>query len=268
MAEMDWAELESLMTRPLSEAELAQYSEVLASQDFQDMVRHYHANSALTTIRQVVAAWIQQGISLEVMLRGLVHVWLDCLVRIEARIDADTQQSWREMPTLLVQILFLQAVDMLNENRSRLNNKVPPELEEMYAQWAKILPTPEADPPDGDTELARLNAQVAGLYQDLTLLRTRLEATGLRLEGNDYLEIWTMVVLQAFIFGHVQAPELYYAIEVNWELYLDRLSGITTMMFLLKGYETLLLPENRHQLAELLQTDAFKATLEQYLEED
>lgn len=267
MAEMleniDW---DQLLTKPMSEAELAQYQSVLGSDAFQDVVRSYHASAALQAIRHLVLEFCKAGVSLEAMITALANVWIDSMVRVESRMDAESQRNWRSQPQLLVQILFQQAVVAMQENEAQLERGVPPELREQAAEWSKALPEPLGELQEGDPALDLQLKNLEHSYQYLTELRKQLEASELKLEANDYLEVWTQVLLQAFIYGQLKQPELYFTIDTNWDLFLDRLASIVSLMFLLKNEEYLLLPENRLRLAAHVQTPEFNRLVERYLE--
>lgn len=259
-ANKDWSDLsvedlQDLMTRPLSKAELAEYQQALGSEEFQEMVRRYHADAALSGVRTVVLGYFKHGISLEAMVTALANIWLDCFSRIQPRLDAGTEQSWRQMPQLLVQILLQQSLDVMNENREQLKTTYPPEFREMHAEWREHMPAalePITDEAELSSKLEAQQQQVMVMYETLTDFRLKLEDSELQLDGSDYLEIWSLVMLQTYIFAQEAQEELYFLIHTNWHLFLARLSEIVTMMVLLRGSEILLLPENRAMLAELI----------------
>ena len=240
---MDEAELQDLLTRPLGPEELAQYQEVLESQDFKDMVRSYHADAALNSIRQVILGCFGYGISLEAMIGALANVWLDCLSDIDERLDAETLSRWRQMPQMLVQILLLQAVDTLQEREAELKTEYPVEYAEMYEQWHKQMPPAQALVPTLPEALKQHVENSLKAYHVLNDFRHKMEASDLQLDGGDYLQAWTRCLLQTFLFSEASQVETFYLIDANWALFLERLTAIVTLMVMLKGSEGLLLPE-------------------------
>ncbi|HEY9842219.1 MAG: hypothetical protein ACAI44_26875 [Candidatus Sericytochromatia bacterium] len=254
--------LEDLITRPLSPAELAEYQEVLGSQDFQDMVRHYHMNAALTSVRQVVLGLFGHGLSLQLMLGVLTNVWLDCLSDLDDRLDTETVDSWRKMPEMLVQVLLLQAADAIKERESELIKEFPAEYPEMYQQWRAQMPAPRSEPIT-DPEQKQLEIEkTIGIYQVVDDFRRKLEASDLQLKGSDYLQVWTRCLLQTYLFSNELQAELYFLIDCNWDMFLPRLTAIVTLMVVLKGSEALLLPQNRSELAELVGGPDFQKKLQ------
>lgn len=267
----DWAELSDeelydLITRPLSAAELAEYQEVLSGEDFSLMVGRYHADAAISNMRTLVLEFFKHGVSFEMMITALANVWLDNFDRLMPNLDAETVMSWRQMPQLLVQILLQQALDALNDQRDRLITEYPPEYKEMYQAWSEAIPAPQAavtDPELLAAELERQGQQTLILYQHLSEFAVQLQQTGFQLEQKDYLELWTQVLLQTYLFAQEGQQELYFLIQINWSLFMERLGQIVTLMTLLRGAEALLLPENRGELEHLLYTTEVGDSLEE-----
>ena len=70
----------------------------------------------------------------------------------------------------------------------------------------------------------------------LFALGAQIEASGLELDGGNFLEAWTIMLLQTYLFGQPGAQvEIFYVILQNWALYLERLEAIVTTMLMLKG---------------------------------
>lgn len=267
-ASKDWSELNEeelyqLITQPMSAADLAEYQEVMAADDFDLMVGRYHANAALSSMRAVVLGYFKHGVSLEMMITALANVWLDNFAGLTPDLDAETVQSWRRMPQLLIQILLQQALDALNSQREEVVTEYPPEYQEMYAEWHAAMPARQAavsDPSLIDTAL--LGEQALALYQMMAEFDHELRKGGLWLEPRDYLELWTQVLLQTYTFGQDGQQEIYFLIQSNWGLFMPRLGEVVTMMMLLKGFESLLLPENRSELEKLIYSPEFEASLD------
>ena len=261
LSEQEEADLLKLITQPLSAEQLAEYQNILESGDFEEMVSSYHTHSAITAVRDVVLGCFRQGISQNAMLIALVHVWLDCLKQEDESLDDETEASWRQMPQLLIQILLQQALDVMNEYRDELKTDYPPEFAEMYTAWQAQMPAAEAAPSEDADESVRSSyveqqvAQINGVYKVLHDFRQKLESAGLQLDGVDYFQIWSRVLLQTYLFGQEGQSELYFILDANWRLFLTRLSEILSMMSLLKGAESLLLPENRALLTEFIAGD-------------
>lgn len=260
MSDLNEAELLELITKPLTAEEMAQYQDVLDSASFQQMVRQYHLDTALNAMREMILGFFEHQVSLEAMLIALANVWIDRFREFDKRLDAETEASWRQMPELLIQILLQQVVEVLNENRLALRTDFAPELEELYARWKDITPRsaqPITDEADQQEHIETQIAQAMRVYEFLSDFRGRLEKMGFVLDGPDYLELWSLVMIQTFLFAQEGQEELYYLIQTNWNLFLERLSDLVTLMLLLKGFEELLLPENRQALENFIASEEF-----------
>lgn len=248
---------EDELVRPLSQAELQKYQDVLDSESFKDMVHFYHADAAISSIRMVLLKTFKQGAQLEAVLAAVANVWLDCVARVEPLLNDQTMANWQRLPHLLVQILLQQAVDVLNRPLANIRTDYNPELEELYKEWKAAMPAPITS--DEQAVLDVQHEQAKTIYQNLTIFRSKVENSGLELKELDYIEVWSLIVLQIYIFGYLEKPDFYYVLDTNWNLYLKRLGEIISLLVAFTGYESLLLPENRAKLDEFMQTEEYQS---------
>ncbi len=253
-------DLLELLTQPLSEAELAKYKEVLDSESFDDMVRHYHASAAIAAIRQIVIQGFNQGLMLETMVALQATVWLDIVEEFDQRIKPASLNIWREIPLVLTQILVQNAlIDLTQQEPGQLKEEIAPELFDLYEQWEQVSPLPIYRPLT-DAEVALQSQLAEQLYAQIKIFRPQLEQkSGLQLSKGNYLEVWAMVLMQTYLFGYGNDPNLYYLVETNWALVLDTLAQTLDLLTVLDGMEHLLLPENRNELNAMIEGGAFSA---------
>lgn len=252
-------EMLDLLSRPLTEGELAQFQDVLSSDDFQDMIQMYHANAAIEAVRKLILGFFDQGLELESMIILLGNVWLDCVSEFDSRIDKASLDIWRQLPVVLTQIMVQNALLELVEKREQgtLKEDYAPELEELYEHWSQVTPILRRTPlPEATQAQQEHLAEI--LYGVTTDFRKKLtQESGLKLQTGNYLEIWTMLLMQTYLFGYGDEPVLYYLIEANWPAVRGTLANMLDLMSVLKGMESMLLPENRHQLNNMIADGEF-----------
>lgn len=245
-------DLSAILADTLSEEELQEFKDILDSESFHVMVRAYHAQAALETIRFVVLGLIEkENLPVEVMLTALVGMWLELTAKLSGKLNsAKLQEIWSNHPTGLCQLLLQHAVDIMQQAEDELDMSVAPELEEMYADWNSRLPglLAEENLPENWQKWASLT-QTA-----LRNFHNELQSTsGLQIEDIDYYDAWTHMLLQFYLFTYFPQAEFYYLLSTNWHLFAAQHDQLFTLFLMLRGYEELLLPENRDKLLDLMQ---------------
>lgn len=259
LEDQDWAKL---LTQPLSEQQLAEYEGLFSSEAFADMVRQYHADGALKTLREVILNYFKDGALLEAMITAIEHVWLDCVSRVEPNFNVSVQENWREQPHLLAQVLLQHAIETISDPNNQVKLEIAPELEEMQKQWQARLPKPIQGLTEESQEMIQtLSEHTLFLCDALTVVRKSIESKGLQLDHKDYIEIWTMILLQTYLSQHPDMPDFYLLLDTNWNLYLERLSDLIQLMCLMEGMEKFLLPQNHALLEGYMQSQAFQDRL-------
>jgi len=245
-------EMLDLLTRPMSETELSQYQEFMDSDGFQTMLRAYHTQAALDAARQVVSGFFtQHPLSYEVMLMALTGIWLDNLGKLDKQFDKQMIGVWMHSPVALCQVLLQFAIDALNDKAAEVREDYPPELEELYVAWKKFLPKPQANELNPSPEMLQ---QANIVLEAMESFQAKLEQDpDLRLQAEDYLDVWTHVILQTYIFGSFEKAEFYFLLSHNWQCFIQTMPTVLRLLLMLRGYEELLLPENRDKLNNLMQ---------------
>lgn len=254
-----WAQL---LTQPLNEQQLAEYESLFSSQGFADMVRQYHTDGALKTLREIILNYFKDGALLEAMITAIENVWLDCVGRVEPNLSISVQENWRDQPHLLSQVLLQHAIETISDRKNNINLDIAPELEEMQKQWQARLPKPiQGLSSESQEMIETLSEHTVFLYDALTTVRKSIESKGLKLDDKDYVEVWTMILLQTYLSNHPEMPDFYLLLDSNWNLYLERLSDLIQLMCLMEGLEKFLLPQNHSLLESYMQGQEFQDKL-------
>jgi len=245
-------EMLDLLTRPMSETELSQYQEFMDSDSFQTMVRAYHTQTVLDAARQVVSGFFtQHPLPYEVMLMALTGIWLNNLGKLDKQFDQQMIGVWMRSPAALCQVLLQFAIDALNNKGAEVREDYPPELEELYVAWKQFLPKSQADEFKPSPEMLQ---QAKIILAALEGFQAKLEQdSSLRLQAEDYLDVWTHVLLQTYIFDRFETANFYFLLSHNWQCFIQTMPTVLRLLLMLRGYEELLLPENRDKLNNLMQ---------------
>jgi len=243
--------LSALLDQTMSEEELQSFETIMDSENFQEMVRAYHAVSALNTIRYVVLGLIEkESIPVEIMLSALIAVWIDQTAVLHPKLDLDSMRNtWLSDPESLCKVLLQHAVDSMYEKEHELKQDIAPELIDMYQQWQERLPAflSAGQIPERWQEL------LEETYLALKNFQVELQNnTRLQLENVDYQNVWTHMLLQFYLFTYFKQPDFYYVLATNWNIFSQRNPLLIELLSMLRGYEELLLPENRDKLVSLL----------------
>lgn len=250
MPEQDSENLEDILRLALGEDDLSTYEEVLSSADFQLVIRAYHAQVVLQSIRDVVLGLIDRDqLPLEVMLKALVAVWLDKTSHLSPELNQHMSVAWIDNPLAFCQVLFQHAVDVMSDHRDELKLDLGPEIQDMYETWTGILPEVECDPGQMPEDWDLLSDQTCTV---LLGFDERLRQKGLQIEEVDYHDAWTHVLLQLYIFAYMEVPDFYYVLVNNWGYFAQQMPMFLKLFLMLRGYEELLMPENRNKLLSLL----------------
>ncbi|MBF2053035.1 MAG: hypothetical protein IGS03_06165 [Candidatus Sericytochromatia bacterium] len=258
-------EILHFLTKPLSEDELKKYKDFMASENFQYMVRLYHAQTALNSLRQVLHFFLKnEKYAFESIFVAVINLWLQQVHLIEPSFDKTAIESWSRQPVLLSHILSQFALNTLQEHEALLESNYPPELEEMYEEWEEFLPVEAFDPRESDKISL---SEVEEVSKILLNLQHELETTpDIKTERADYLEIWTQLLLQLHFFAVEDEAELYFMLIKNWALFSKTLPILVNLMILLQGYEELLLPDNQDKFNNLMQDPEVQQALLQRLQ--
>lgn len=265
MSTTDDEDLLELLTKPLSESELKNYQDLIDSDQFQQMVRAYHTQTTLDALRQVLRRCLEEKrFSFESTFIALSSMWLKRISQLNPQFDEAAMLLWMKSPDLLAQVLLQFGLDGLKEREGEVDNSYPVEMEEMYTSWKAFLPqkiTPEVAMTQ---KLIRETEKVLRVFENI---QQQLEGDPkLKVEAIDYLEIWTQLLLQLYLFSVLDEPNLYYLISNNWRLFARSLPVLTSMLVLLRGYEELLMPHNRDKFNGLMQDPEVQRALLQHLQ--
>jgi hypothetical protein len=236
-----------ILTAPMSEAELQQYMGALNSEEAQAMIRDYHKSELLAGAQQTVMELVkQQDFHVTEILLASIDIWLNNLNTLhEESFDNAFVNRWKAVPDILCRVLLYQASEAFKSQQHQMEADVAPETEEMVRDWLRALPNnPETDP--------RPEFREACLIAFETYEQDAKKIENLKVLAVDYMEVWTHILLQIYILGILQESEPYLLLATHWPLFMNRFPDIMEALVLLKGYEELLLPENKDQLAAVL----------------
>lgn len=244
-------EFVDLLTRPMSESEISQFKDVLASADMKVMMRAYHSEAALNGARGFVLELFQdKNVPPTVMLQALMQICLENIQQLGPEIRTDLTQVWLNLPAVFCESWTQLVLDAMQSQRENLKTNAVPELEEMYARWKAAIPSPQdlRQAHVRDLDLTRQVYQVFYQFQEQLKIQPDIA-----LEEVDYLDIWMHLILQVYIFTYLDGAELYYLFASNAELVSAQILTFVYLLQAVEGYEDLLLPENKKQLMALLQ---------------
>ena len=242
-------ELLDLITRPLSDEEMAAYQEVLDSGAFQAMMKQYHFQAGLDSARNIALKLGQtEGLKLEELLIGFAGFWLSLVNESVPAFDEQAIEAWLTMPLILADVLTTYSAQALQSYREHLLERYPEEWRELYTQFTRELPEVA---PDFDYDVAAFDRAMQ-VTDYLKGFHEKLLQAGLQLNDSDYFDIWTHIFLQVYLFAYVNNPEFYYLLANNWPKVSPHLRMLLDLMCVLKGSEHLFLPENRQTLVKML----------------
>lgn len=258
-------DLLELLTKPMSEAELKTYQDLIDGDHFQQMMRAYHTQTTLEAMRQLLRrCFEEQRFSFESVFVSVTSMWLKRLSQMNPQFDDDAILLWMKTPALLAQILLQFALDTLQDKQEQVDKSYPVEMEEMYQIWQRILPQKVGADTAVSYKLLQETQRVLAVFETV---QQKLESDPqLKVEAIDYLEIWTQLLLQLYIFAVLDEPELYYLLFKNWHLFSSTLPTLLSLLILLRGYEELLMPQNRDKFNGLMQDPEIQQALFQRLQ--
>lgn len=258
-------DLLELLTKPMSEAELKTYQDLIDGDHFQQMMRAYHTQTTLEAMRQLLRrCFEEQRFSFESVFVSVTSMWLKRLSQMNPQFDDDAILLWMKTPALLAQILLQFALDTLQDKKEQVDKSYPVEMEEMYQIWQRILPQKVGADTAVSYKLLQETQRVLAVFETV---QQKLESDPqLKVEAIDYLEIWTQLLLQLYIFAVLDEPELYYLLFKNWHLFSSTLPTLLSLLILLRGYEELLMPQNRDKFNGLMQDPEIQQALFQRLQ--
>ena len=161
------------------------------------------------------------------------------------------------MPDILCRVLVHQSTQALARFENELESEVTPEVREMAQEWLDKIP---------DTRDAEMRPEYRAIC--LNSFRTfQQHAEGvenLKIGAADYTELWLHMVLQFYTLAFLQNADLYCLLASNWHFFMQGVPDILEALTTLEGYEELLLPENKAQLAEVLMAQQAQLDAERF----
>ncbi len=247
----DEEEIIEMLTKPMTESEMSEFHEVLASSDMKAMIRAYHSDTALGAVRGLVLELFQdKSVPPPVMLQAIMRLCLENIQQLGPEIKADLADVWLDLPAVFCESWTQLVLDAMQNQRENLKAPPTPELEEMYSLWKRAIPLAQ-DLRQTNVRNLDLTEQVYQVfYQFQEHLKIQPDSA---LEEVDYLDIWMHLILQIYIFTYLDGAELYYLFANNAGLVSAQILPFVYLLQAVEGYEDLLLPENKAELLELLQ---------------
>ncbi len=241
-------DIQTLVKKAVSKDLLDKYKSALDSGQLQSIMRDYHKSQVEKGSLEIVEGLADSGkFTASEILLATVQVWLMTLSELHDAFDSSFVKIWEKMPDMLCRILIGQATQALQAQLNALNFNVTPEMEADSARLMKLLR-------GANRKKEARQEHVDAALISFSEYQSELKATeGLALLPADYLEVWTRLLFQVYIFSYLSDADVYHALASNWEIFMDHFPDVLEMMVVLRGYEELMLPENAGRLQELIQ---------------
>ncbi len=242
-------DLPELLVQPMEEAELNQYISALNSPEGQMLIRQYHKSTLLTGAQELgLKILTEQGIFVRELQQACTHMLLKSLEQLNESFDTAFASRWKAMPDLLCRVLLNRAIEFLEKEEEKKDlDEATPEIESLAREWTEQVPHTEDKSPRPTHQKACLDILENYLNQVQNIVNFKAEPY-------DYMEVWMHLLLQVYTLGVLRGEEMYAFIAGNWDSFSEHIPYLLETLVLLKGYEELLLPENKDELEALMLT--------------
>lgn len=239
-------ELPQVLVNPIPEEDLKQFLDAMNSQEVQAFLREYHKNELLNGAQEVIFTLsTQHPFHLQEILMACIDIWMENLAQLHELFGPAFARRWKAVPDILCRVLLHQSVQALAQFEKELEPQATPEMQEMAKQWVTQIPDTRED--EMRPEYRRI------CFKSLRTFQQHAEGVeNLKIGAADYTELWLHLVLQFYTLGFMKNAELYCLLASNWHFFMQGLPSILEALTTLEGYEELLLPENKAQLAKVL----------------
>lgn len=247
--EDEWVEL---LTKPMSESELAYYQDVVSDKQFKTMIRAYHSQAAMETAQKLILKFFEEKQTApEVILFALVATWLDNTCKINPEVfNEEFRNAWLPLPNIFCQALLQHAVGVFNQHRGGLNSEYAPELEEYYQRWQALRPALLDEVEQNEEHFLEQAQEICGRL--LYLQTYLLQECKFSMELMDFHNLWTQLLVQNYIFTYFTRVDLYYLMAANWRHMALEITDFLELLQAVRGFEELMDPEKSEQLNALL----------------